>query len=192
MPCATTPAPTEDGRAKPRSTRGRTPRDADARWLEGGRHFAHGTTRWRPCSRTPLHIPPPEVKEQLRHIPPGFTAKAGPSRRMVGNGWHWGVASRLLGLLVMATWAKPVASGTSPAPPPRQGTIQWLSQFWACRGWDLAPRRVLGEGLDEESHWAAAAQMQHTLVGWPILEAILEFRRDWRHDLAGDGGRRLR
>ena len=40
MPCATTPAPTDDGRAKPRSTRGRTPRDADARWLEGGRQFA--------------------------------------------------------------------------------------------------------------------------------------------------------
>ena len=52
----------------------------------------------------------PEVKEQLHHIPPGYTAKAGADaktrHRMVGNGWHWGVASRLLGL-VMTTWAKP-------------------------------------------------------------------------------------
>ena len=31
---------TDDGRPKPRSTRGRTPRDADARWQEGGRQFA--------------------------------------------------------------------------------------------------------------------------------------------------------
>ncbi|CAE7868819.1 PUB3, partial [Symbiodinium sp. KB8] len=48
--------------------------------------------------------------------------------------------------------------------------------------------QVLGEGLDEDSHWAAAARMAHSLVGWPslepALEAVLEFRREWRHDLA--------
>ncbi|CAE7916579.1 PUB3, partial [Symbiodinium necroappetens] len=86
-------------------------------------------------SKGVLHIPPPEVKEQLHHIPTG-------------------TPPRLLGLLVMATWAKPV---------------------------------VLGEGLDEDRHWAAAARMKHSLVGWPTLEpaleAILEFRREWRHDL---------
>ena len=105
---------------------------------------------------------------------------------MVGNGWHWGVASRLLGLLVMATWAKLVASGTSPAPAPRQGTIKWLSQFWARRGWDLAPPprsepQVLGEGLDEESHWAAAARMQDSLVGWPT------WNRPWRPSWSSAG-----
>ncbi|CAE7892790.1 PUB3, partial [Symbiodinium necroappetens] len=175
MPCATTPAPTDDGRAKPRSTRGRTPRDADARWLEGGRQFApwHYTVEaMLQDSKGVLHIPPPEVKEQLHHIPTGYTANTGADaktrRRMVGNGWHWGVASRLLGLLVMATWAKPVASGASPAPEPPEP-------------------QVLGEGLDEDRHWAAAARMKHSLVGWPTLEpaleAILEFRREWRHDL---------
>ncbi|CAE7887796.1 unnamed protein product, partial [Symbiodinium sp. KB8] len=63
MPCATTPAPTDDGRAKPRSTRGRTPRDADARWLEGGRQFApwHYTVEaMLQDARGVLHIPPPE------------------------------------------------------------------------------------------------------------------------------------
>ena len=77
MPCATTPAPTDDGRAKPRSTRGRTPRDADARWLEGGRQFApwHYTVEaMLQDAKGVLHIPPPEVKEQLHHIPPGYTA----------------------------------------------------------------------------------------------------------------------
>ncbi|CAE7516237.1 unnamed protein product, partial [Symbiodinium necroappetens] len=47
--------------------------------------------------------------------------------------------------------------------------------------------QVLGEGLDEDRHWEAAAPMQHSLVGWPTLEpaleAILEFRREWRHNL---------
>ena len=43
-------------------------------------------------ARGVLHIPPPEVKEQLHHMPPGYTAKAGADaktrHRMVGNGWH--------------------------------------------------------------------------------------------------------
>ena len=75
----------------------------------------------------------------------------------------------------------------------RRGTIPWLSQIWARRGWDFAPPprpipQVLGEGLDEDSHWTAAARVTHSLVGWPslepALEAVLEFRREWRHDLA--------
>ena len=86
-----------------------------------------------------------------------------------------------------------MAAGTAPAPSPRRGTIPWLSQFWTRRGWDFAPPprptpQVLGEGLDEDSHCAAAARLQHSLVGWPslepALEAVLEFRREWRHDLA--------
>ncbi|CAE7872527.1 unnamed protein product [Symbiodinium microadriaticum] len=167
--------------------------DTDARWMEGGRQFAlwHYTVEaMLQDSKGVLHIPPPEVKEQLHHIPGGCTARAGADvktrHRMVRNGWHWGVAShsRLLGLLVMATWAKPVASGTSPAPAPRQRD-QWLSQFWARREWDLAPPprpepQVLGEGL-------AAARMQHSLE--PALEAILEFRREWRHVLEERHGR---
>ncbi|CAE7860723.1 unnamed protein product, partial [Symbiodinium necroappetens] len=186
MPCATTPAPTDDGRPKPRSTRGRTPRDADARWAEGGRQFApwHYTVEaMLQNSRGVLHIPPPDVKEQLHHIPAGYTATAGADtktrHRMVGNGWHWGVAARLLGILAMATWAKPVASGRAPAPPPRQGTIPWLSQVWSRQGWDFSPPprptpAFLGAGLDEDAHWAAATGMQHSLVGWPQLEPALE------------------
>ncbi|CAE7884041.1 unnamed protein product, partial [Symbiodinium necroappetens] len=200
MPCATTPAPTDDGRQKPRSTRGRTARDADARWAEGGRQFApwHYTVEaMLQDSRGLLHLPPLDVKEQLHHIPAGYTAKAGADtktrHRMVGNGWHWGVPARLLGILVMATWAKPVASGRAPAAPPRQGTIPWLSQVWSRKGWDFSPRprptpALLGAGLNEDAHWAAATGMQHSLVGWPqlepALEAVIRFRREWRHDLS--------
>ena len=179
MPCATTPAPTDDGRQKPRSTRGRTPRDADARWAEGGRQFApwHYTVEaMLQDSRGVLHLPLPDVKEQLHHIPAGYTAKAGADtntrHRMVGNG---GVAARLLGILVMATWAKPVASGRAPSPPPRQWTIPWLSQVWSRKGWDFSPPprpspALLGAGMSEDAHWAAAASMQHSLVGWPQLD----------------------
>ncbi|CAE7894086.1 unnamed protein product, partial [Symbiodinium necroappetens] len=164
MPCATTPAPT------------------DAMLQD---------------SRGLLHLPPPDVKEQLHHIPAGYTAKAGADtktrHRMVGNGWHWGVAARLLGILVMATWAKPVASGRAPSALPRQGTIPWLSQVWSRNGWDFSPPprptpALLGAGLDEDAHWAAATGMRHSLVGWPqlepALEAVIRFRREWRHDLS--------
>ena len=108
----------------------------------------HGTLQ---DAKGVLHIPPPEVKEQLHHIPPGYTAKAGADaktrHRMVGNGWHWGVASRLLGLLIMTTWAKPVGAGTAPAPTPRRGTIPWLSQLWTRRGWDFAPPQAESSGV---------------------------------------------
>ncbi|CAE7897784.1 unnamed protein product, partial [Symbiodinium necroappetens] len=159
MPCTTTPAPTDDGRQKPRSTRGRTPRDADARWAEGGRQFApwHYTVEaMLQDSRGLLHLPPPDVKEQLHHIPAGYTAKAGADtktrHRMVGNGWHWGVAARLLGILVMATWAKPVASG----------------RVWSRKGWDFSP----------------PPRPTPALLGAGLNEAVIRFRREWRHDLS--------
>ena len=165
-------------------------------WLEGGRQFApwHYTVEaMLQDAKGVLHIPPPEVKEQLHHIPPGYTAKAGADaktrHRMIGNGWHWGVASRLLGLLVMTTWAKPVAAGTDTMPGHHSLAVPDLGP--SGLGLRAPPRpnpQVLGEGLDEDSHWAAAARMAHSLVGWPslepALEAVLEFRREWRHDLA--------
>ncbi|CAE7450545.1 PUB3, partial [Symbiodinium sp. KB8] len=111
--------------------------------------------------------------------------------RTVGNGWHWGVASRLLGLLVWppgpSRWLL-VHRPPSAAP----GHDQVAVPILVVGGWDLAPPprpepQLLGEGLDEESHWAAAARMQHSLVGWPTLEpaleAILEFPQYYRHDL---------
>ena len=186
MPCAT---PTDDGRAKPRSTRGRTPRDADTpdgwRVVASSRRGGHA-----PGLQGVLHIPLLEVKEQLHHIPPGYTAKAGADaktrHRMVGNGWHGSWAS--------SSWRH----GPSRWRRARRQLPRHAGLFLGClsSGPDEAgifrppPRpnpQVLGEGLDEESHWAAAARMMHSLVGWPslepALEAVLEFRLEWRHDL---------
>ena len=135
MPCATTPAPTDDGRAKPRSTRGR-------RWMEGGRQFApwHYTVEaMLQDFKGVLHIPPPELKEQLHHIPGGYTAKPGADvktrHRMVGNGWHWGVASRLLG-------------------------ARARSQFWARGGGASRPHH-------DQSHKSWARAWTRRAIGWP-------------------------
>ena len=185
MPCATTPAPTDEGRQNLE-----TPTLGGRK---GGRQFApwHYTVEaMLQDSQGRLHLPPPDVKEQLHHIPVGYTAKAGADTK---TRHRRGVAARLLGILVMATWAKP---GRAPAAPPRQGTIPWLSQVWSRRGWDFSPPprptpALLG-GLGEDAHWAAASGMQHSLVGWPqlepALEAVIRFRRHPRQGAPGAPG----
>ena len=49
-----------------------------------------------------LLIPPPKVKEQLHEIPADYMAVGRlddrTRHRLIGNGWHWGVASRLLAI----------------------------------------------------------------------------------------------
>ena len=64
-----------------------------------------------------LRLPTPEVREQLHHMPVGYTAAAGADERarlrLVGNGWHWGVASRLLSLLVVAASIGSVSAAPS-------------------------------------------------------------------------------
>ncbi|CAE7897502.1 unnamed protein product, partial [Symbiodinium necroappetens] len=108
-----------------------------------GRQFApwHNTVEaMLQDSRGVLHIPPPDVKEQLHHIPAGYTATAGADTKTRHHGWHWGVAARLLGILVMATWAKPV---------------------WSRRGWDFSPPprptlALLGAGLSSSSAGSGA------------------------------------
>ncbi|CAE7308884.1 deaD, partial [Symbiodinium necroappetens] len=46
-----------------------------------------------------LHLPTPEIKEQLHGIPVSYTASGGVDEktrhRLIGNGWHWCVASEM-------------------------------------------------------------------------------------------------
>ena len=67
-----------------------------------------------------LIIPPAKVKEQLHEMPADYTAVDGMDDHSSSpdNGWHWGVAARLLMLLVFATFKVPE--------PPRT-TLQWKS-----------------------------------------------------------------
>ena len=155
MPCATTPAPTDDGRAKPRSTRGRTPRDADARWLEGGRQFVswHHAPGCQGCPSHPAArgegAAPPHtawVHRQSRGPPPhgwewvalgSGLAAPGPSRHDdLGQAGAGGHGARSLTTPGHYSLAVPVldSSGLGLRAPPRPTP------------------QVLGEGLDEDSH----------------------------------------
>ncbi|CAE7346915.1 PUB3, partial [Symbiodinium sp. CCMP2456] len=157
MPCATTPAPTDEGRPKPRATRGKTSKDTDARWSEGNRQYApwhYQLEAMLQDSQGVLHLPTAEIKEQLHGIPTGYTAQAGADDRTSTLRW-----------LTQAWAGRPWDFSPPPRPPPP----------------------VLGEGLDMGQHWASAPLMQHSLTRRPELEpalaAVIHLRRQWRHDL---------
>ena len=138
FPCATTPAADENGRPAPRGSRGKTPPDAHARWMADNRQFApwhYKAEQMMSDSGGRLVIPPPSVKEQLHDIPIDFTKVSSVTdrdrHRLLGNGWHWGVARRLLSLLVFATVAATFSGGSahspagSPEPRPESGGPLW-------------------------------------------------------------------
>ena len=123
MRCSTTPAPDQHGRPAPRSTKGKVSEEVHRRWLAGSRQYApwHYRREAMLVDRDgKLQLPTAAIKEQLHEIPRNYTAVDGISdktrHRLLGNGWHWGVAGRLLQLLVASTalttaTAHPVAPG---------------------------------------------------------------------------------
>ena len=105
--------------------------------LGGGKGVASstlGTTPSRPCSRTPgacsTFQRQIDVKEQLHHIPAGYTATAGADvkTRMVGIGWHCGVLGILDRHCDLETGGLP----------PWRGTI-YPGYHRSSRGWDFSP-----------------------------------------------------
>ncbi|CAE7208919.1 unnamed protein product [Symbiodinium sp. CCMP2592] len=166
VPCATTPAPTEDG-SSPLGTAiaklcSRTPR-------------ASFTSRLLPKS------PDDDGKEATGDAPVPAVAQ----HAMSGLGVRpplGGVALGDVVELLLDLRRRPVGSQT----------IEWLLGHWHAHGWDFAPPPrpdppFLGDGLSEEEHWAAAPHFSHSLTSPPVLEpaleGVLQFRAHWRHDM---------
>lgn len=199
LPCSTTPAADENGRPAPKGARGKMSSDVRARWLADRRQFAPWHYR-REAMLTDEHgklrIPTPEIKEQLHNIPKAYTAVDGlddrTRHRLLGNGWHWGVARRLLTLLVVGTFNQPTTASTVHRTP-AQTTIQWVIDQLPPAGLTMAPRPaknhqpLVSYDLDERQHWETALALPHPATKPPELEQgweelILVVRR-WRHDL---------
>ena len=71
LPCFTTPALDENGRAAPKGCRGKIPSDAQQRWSADRRQFApwhYVKEAMVVSSDGKLQVPPPRVKEQLHHM----------------------------------------------------------------------------------------------------------------------------
>ena len=100
--------------------------------------------------------------------------------RQLGNGWHWGVARRLLlAVLVHAAASLPTTAAIPMA-------------LWGPAGPPMGPAPAKPtmaalQELDEEAHWQASWALEHPLAKPPPLEPawelLLELRRRWRHDL---------
>ena len=89
----------QNGRAAPRSMKGKFDPLVKSRWLSDGRCYAPWQYNNPALMKTPtetLVTPPAFVKEQLHHLPAGWTEDPNiPDRsrhRMIANSWHAGVA----------------------------------------------------------------------------------------------------
>ena len=108
IPCLTTPAPSDSGRDPPRKMRGHIAPEVRQRWLEHQRQYAPWVYQDHALvyeESGAWQVVPAEVKEALRHYPPGITVapKVTPRdrHRLLGNSWHIGIARYLLALVLL-------------------------------------------------------------------------------------------
>ena len=97
LPCLTTPAEDPQGRPAPRSCKGKTSSDAQQRWLRDNHQYAPWHYEAANMFKQPnnkLVLAPAEVKEQLHHLPRGWTSSLPGNARhkALANGWHLGAA----------------------------------------------------------------------------------------------------
>lgn len=91
--CLATPAPDEQGRAAPRSMRGRMTTATHSRWMSAARQYAPWHYEDDHVFTNPsgeYDTAPIETKESLHELPVGYTSNRPPRERhkMVANGWH--------------------------------------------------------------------------------------------------------
>ncbi|CAE7927509.1 eIF3-S7 [Symbiodinium necroappetens] len=198
LPRATAPAEDEQGRPAPKRVRQKLPEPAKARWAADGRRFApwhYVEEAMMHDAAGRLHIIPPAAKEKLHMLPPGYTAADflddRARHKMLANGWHWGVARRLLAMLVVLTAAGPAQA--APAPEPRRSTMQWMVEQFGGGPVPMEPPPRLRPDLelpddDRDMHWHLAGQLVHCTVARrpnlePALERVLELWTRWRHEV---------
>ena len=128
-------------------------------------------------------------------LPPGYTAADflddRARHKMLANGWHWGVARRLLAMLVVLTAAGPAQA--APTPEPRRSTMQWMVEQFGGGPVPMEPPPRLRPDLelpddDPDLHWRLAGQLVHCTVARrpclePALERVLELWSHWRHEV---------
>ena len=199
IPCFTTPAPTEAGRAAPRSMKGKLDPLVKSRWLSDGRCYAPWQYNNNALMKTPtetLVTPPAFVKEQLHHLPMGWTEDPNiPDRsrhRMIANSWHAGVA-RFLFMLLLGMVAKTEGKPNPHNHSPKMSTLQWMANETSCYppsvgpgSWRSTPSCIPpAEG--ELHHWNLTATARRPLqLGAqlePGLSHVVDFWQKWSHDL---------
>ena len=199
LPCLTTPAEDPHGRSAPRSYKGKADSETQARWLNDGRqyapwHYERGNLFVVP-ETSALVMPPAEVKEQLHHLPMGWTASLPDKQchRALANGWHLGIARWFFVLGLFA--ATPATNAASLSSPPRElsplgaNALEGMASLWASSPLLTGPGvPVFSEALDvsaiEDMHerWAAAEFALHADQTRPLLEpGLAQWLPLWMH-----------
>ena len=109
----------------------------------------------------------------------------------MANGWHWGVARRLLAMLMALTVAQP-AEASLPAAP-RTTTVSWMAAQFGGGPLDMSPPPRLASRLDlpeddPDEHWRQALRLTRCTVTRrpqlePAVERVMELIATWRHDV---------
>ena len=199
LPCLTTPSEDPCGRSAPKSYKGKADSQTQARWLNDGRqyapwHYEEGNLFIVPETNA-LVMAPAEVKEQLQHLPKGWTASLPDKQRhrALANGWHLGVAKWffILGLFAADPVTK-VAALPSPSrelSPLGSRALEGMARLWESSPLLSGPGvPVLCEALDLSAiddmneHWAAAEFALHSDQTRPLLEPGLDqWLPLWKH-----------
>ena len=163
MPCLTTPAHDENGRPAPKRSKTRTDPETKSRWLSGGRQYAPWHYQEHALLKDEHNewvVPPVHIKEQMHHLPPGFTDHPEVSdrerNRMMGNSWHFGVALFLLLLILQSEPSSAIPLQV------RHHKLDMVCQIARQCGIFPGPRRAqihefqMPPCEDMEAHWMAA------------------------------------
>eukprot|EP00438_Fugacium_kawagutii_P024915 Skav236063 [mRNA] locus=scaffold2566:216549:230458:+ [translate_table: standard] len=194
--CLTTPAPTSEGRAAPRSMKGKMSSAVHNRWIASGREYAPWHYEDDHVMQSPegnLTTPPIQTKESLHELPVDFTAgfEEKTRHRMVANSWHTGVARLLIWILLLQLGAE------AAVPRPVQGTsfdgLRYMQRVWTeplrhGQGPNTPSASSQVENIqDMDAHWAAAMTLSHpdmeVLINEPGIEQVLDRRQQLDMDL---------
>ena len=192
VPCFTTPAPDDSGRAEPSRSRGKLDSATRQRWLQGNRQFApwqyseHAMVEKQ--GEMPIHL-----KEQLHEYPVDFTACDGVSERarhrMLANSWHVRVTIFWLALVLQSAFS--TASPVVPvAIPPQTGAIDHMLALGnktmampGPGGWltGAPPTFLATDMMDhfEKSHLAPHPLLQHGSLEPGLHETIKCVSQFW-------------
>ena len=185
IPCFTTPAPDDAGRAEPGRSHGKVDPETRQRWLQGNRQFA--PWQYSPHAMADkdgdLVVMPIHLKEQLHEYPVDYTQCDGVSlrarHRMLANSWHIRVTIFLLALVLQSAVSE-AARVPSMTTQPRVRAIDRVLQLGTSLmaqpgpgGWKdgWAPSFV---ALEMTEHFHKASQAPHPALQPGLLEPGLQ------------------